>query len=144
MLKFRFFLGLPAALLLSAAAVFGQSGFVHTSGAEIVDGQGKPLMLRGINLGNWLEPEGYMFHFDGGPQSPFEIEQLTTELIGPYKAGDFWRKWTDTYIVEADIDRIKKTGFNSVRLPIHWRFFDTDDADGFRVVDRLVQWARKD
>ena len=144
MLKFRFFLGLPAALLLSAAAVFGQSGFVHTSGAEIVDGRGKPLMLRGINLGNWLEPEGYMFHFDGEPQSPFEIEQLTTELIGPYKAGDFWRKWTDTYIVEADIDRIKKTGFNSVRLPIHWRFFDTDDADGFRVVDRLVQWARKD
>src|SRR4051794_34748243 len=87
MLKIRFLLALPAVLLLAAASASGQGGFVHTSGTEIVDGLGKPLMLRGINLGNWFEVEGYMFHFEGGPQSPFEIEQLTTELIGPYKAG---------------------------------------------------------
>ena len=50
--------------LACAPALFAQRGFVHTSGPEIVDGSGKPLMLRGINLGNWFEPEGYMFHFD--------------------------------------------------------------------------------
>jgi len=133
-----------AALLLSAASLFAQHGFVHTSGAGIVDEHGKPLMLRGINLGNWLEPEGYMFHFDGGPQSPREIEDLTTELIGPDKAAAFWRAWRDTYITEADLDRIHKAGFNSVRVPIHWKLFASDDAEGFRLVDRLVQWARKD
>ena len=31
-----------------------QRGFAHAHGAELVDGQGKPLMLRGINLGNWV------------------------------------------------------------------------------------------
>src|SRR5450432_1884217 len=51
-----------------------QRGFVHTAGPELVDGTGKPLLLRGINLGNWFEPEGYMFHFEGGAQSPREIE----------------------------------------------------------------------
>jgi aryl-phospho-beta-D-glucosidase BglC (GH1 family) len=124
--------------------LFAQHGFVHTSGADVVDGNGKPLMLRGTNLGNWLEPEGYMFHFDGGPQSPSEIEALTRELIGPQKAEAFWKQWRETYITEADIDRIAKMGFNHVRVPFHWKFFATDDAEGFRHIDQLVQWARKD
>ncbi len=48
---------------------------------------GHPLMLRGTNLGNWLEPEGYMFHFgDNGPTSPREIEDYFDELIGPQQA----------------------------------------------------------
>ena len=34
-------------------------------------------------MDNWLEPEGYMFGLDGGPQSPRETEGLFNELIGP-------------------------------------------------------------
>jgi len=130
--------------LLMPVAGSAQHGFVHTAGPDVVDGSGKPLMLRGINLGNWFEAEGYMFHFDGGPQSPREIEDLTTELIGPEKSEAFWRQWRETYITRADIDRIAKMGFNSVRIPIHWKFFATENAEGFRLMDRLVQWAKKD
>ena len=136
---FLAFFAIPFSIPVNAA-----QGFVHASGSNLVDSANRPLMLRGINLGNWLEPEGYMFHFTGGPQSPREIEQLTTELLGPDKAAAFWQQWRETYITEADIDRIKKEGFNSVRVPIHWKFFDSDDAEGFRLLDRLVQWARKD
>jgi aryl-phospho-beta-D-glucosidase BglC (GH1 family) len=131
-------------LLVLSPALFAQRGFVHISGPEIVDGSGKPLMLRGINLGNWFEVEGYMFHLDNGPQSPREIEDLTTELIGPEKAEAFWEQWRESYITESDIERIHQMGFNSVRVPIHWKFFDSDNAEGFRLLDRLVQWARKD
>ena len=133
-------------LLISVLCLglYAQKGFVHTSGSDLVDGNGKPLMLRGTNIGNWLEPEGYMFHFDGGPQSPREIEDLTKELLGPEKSKAFWQQWRETYITEADIDRIHAMGFNSVRVPFHWKFFDADDAEGFRIIDRLVQWARKD
>ena len=66
-----------------------QAGFVHTSGTDLVDEQGKPLMLRGTNLGNWFEPEGYMFHLGDTAQSPREIEELSYELIGPAKADAF-------------------------------------------------------
>lgn len=125
-------------------AIHAQAGFVHAQGPDLVDGRGHALMLRGINLGNWFEPEGYMFHLDGGPQSPREIEALTEELIGPQAAAAFWRQWRDTYITEADIDRIHAMGFNSVRVPIHWKFFASDNAEGFRLMDRLVEWARKD
>lgn len=124
--------------------LLAQRGFVHTSGSDLVDPAGHPLLLRGINLGNWLEPEGYMFHFDCGPQSTREIEDLTTELIGPDKAADFWHQWRETYITKADIDRLKASGFNSVRVPIHFKFFDADNAEGFRLLDRLLQWSRED
>jgi hypothetical protein len=133
-------------LVLSSATLFGQAkhGFVHAQREELVDGEGQPLLLRGINLGNWFEVEGYMFHFDGGPQSPREIEDLTKELLGPARAEEFWRQWRASYITQADLDRIKAMGFNSVRVPLHWKFFTSDDAEGFKLVDQLVGWAKKD
>jgi aryl-phospho-beta-D-glucosidase BglC (GH1 family) len=129
---------------LFCPALRAQRGFVHTKGPELVDAKGQPLMLRGTNLGNWLEPEGYMFHFDGGPQSTREIEELSYELIGPEQADAFWKQWRESYITQADIDLIKRSGFNSVRVPMHWKLFDSDNAEGFRFLDRLVEWAHKD
>jgi hypothetical protein len=132
-------------IFLSLSPVLiAQRGFVHTKGSDLVDAEGQPLMLRGTNVGNWLEPEGYMFHFENNPQSTGEIETLTEELIGPDKAEAFWKQWRETFITEADMDLLKKSGFNSVRVPIHWKFFDSDNSDGFRLLDRLIQWARKD
>ena len=140
----RYFLLLCSFCFLATTLLLGQARFVHTSGAELVDGSGKPLMLRGTNLGNWLEPEGYMFHLGDTAQSPREIEQLSYELIGPAKADAFWKQWREDYITEGDMDRIKAMGFNSVRVPIHWKFFDAENAEGFRLLDRLMQWAHKD
>jgi len=45
-----------AVMVCSADNLLVQRGFVHTSGTEIVDGQGSPLTLRGINLAHWLDP----------------------------------------------------------------------------------------
>src|SRR5271167_3294326 len=60
----------------SAVAVHAASSpanrFVHASGKYLVDSQGHKLLLRGINLGNWMVPEGYMFGLDDGPVSPRE------------------------------------------------------------------------
>jgi cellulase (glycosyl hydrolase family 5) len=122
-----------------------QAQFVHTQGKEIVDGAGKPLLLRGINLGNWLVPEGYMWHLNGGgPESPREIEALVTELIGPQRAHEFWHAYRQNYITQADIHLIKQCGFNSIRIPFHYKFFESDDAEGFTLLDQVVQWAHQE
>ena len=138
----RYALALSLLVWLSSAAV-AQSHFVHTDGSRLVDAQGHPLMLRGTNLGNWLVREGYMFHFDGGPQSAREIEALTNELLGPEAAAKFWREYTDRYITHDDIQFLKRAGFNSIRIPIHYKYFETDDAEGFRLLDRVVEWSRE-
>jgi hypothetical protein len=60
-----------------------KNGFVTAHGKDLISSDGDKLTLRGINLGNWLVPEGYMFLFEGGPQSSREIETFFNELIGP-------------------------------------------------------------
>jgi endoglucanase len=136
----RVVLGL--ATLLSVTA-FAQTKFVHTNGKEIVDGSGKPLLLRGTNLGNWMVPEGYMWRFEGGPQSPTEIEKFVVELIGPTRAAEFWKQYRENYVTQDDIRAIRAQGFNVIRVPMHWKFFQTDDAEGFRLLDRVVRWSHE-
>jgi endoglucanase len=136
-------LGLAAvsAALLQAPA---PAQYVHTNGRQIVDASGKPLLLHGINLGNWMVTEGYMWHFEGGPQSEREIEEFVTEMLGPDGAADFWRSYRDTYISREDIHRIKQAGFDSIRIPIHWKFFTTPDAEGWKLLDRVIGWCRQE
>ena len=132
-------------LACSVASTGAQAQFVHTQGKEIVDGAGKPLLLRGINLGNWFVAEGYMWHLNGGgPESPREIEALVTELIGPQRAHEFWHAYRENYITQADIHFIKQCGFNSIRVPLHYKFFETDDAEGFTLLDRVIHWAHQE
>ena len=123
-------------------------GFVHVDGGKILDGRGAPLTLRGVGLGNWLLPEGYMWKFGSpGPQSPREIEAFIQDLVGPERAYQFWQRFRDTFITEADIERISAEGLNHVRLPINSRVVIGDDGelieDGFALIDRLIEWCRR-
>jgi aryl-phospho-beta-D-glucosidase BglC (GH1 family) len=130
---------LAAASILPLAA--NNQTFVRASGKQILTPDGKPLLLRGTNLGNWFEPEGYMFLFEQGPASPREIEDFFNELIGPAAAADFWRAYRETYITQADIQFLQHCGFNSERVPLHYKFFLNDS--GFALLDPLINWCRE-
>jgi hypothetical protein len=67
--------------LLSIVAVNAQK-FITTKGKDIIGIDGKPFLMKGTNLGNWLVPEGYMFKFDNAT-SPRLINETFLELIGP-------------------------------------------------------------
>ena len=124
--------------------VTAQAQFLHTSGEEIVDGTGKPFLMHGTNLGNWLVAEGYMWDFEGGPQSAREIENLVEELLGPEKSASFWHSWRETYVTRNDIHLLREAGFNTIRIPMHYKFFESDNAEGFALLDRVIEWARQD
>jgi endoglucanase len=134
------------ALALAAGAILprvaaAQSAFVRAKGKDLVVPNGEPLRLRGINLGNWLEPEGYMFLFEHGPQSPREIEDFFCELLGPAEAADFWTSYRRDYITPADINFIRRCGFNSVRIPLHWKFF-VAGGNGFELLRPILDACR--
>ena len=75
-------------LLLSVA--FSQPPrFVSVKGTHIIAPDGKPILLRGVNLGNWLVPEGYMIKFRNA-NSPRLINSTLTELLGPAETKIFW------------------------------------------------------
>jgi endoglucanase len=129
-------------LLLLPATLIAQ--YMHTSQKEIVDGNDKPFLMHGTNLGNWLVAEGYMWNFEGGPQSAREIENLVSELLGPEKSQAFWRTWRDTYITRNDIHLIHEAGFNTIRIPMHYKFFETDSSEAFTLLDRVIEWSHKE
>ena len=131
---------LPLLLLASTAPASAQ--FAHTDHKQIVDGAGKPLLVRATNLGNWLVPEGYMWLFEGGPQSATEIRGLVAELLGPEGSSAFWQKYRENYITREDIALLHRAGFNSIRIPLHYNLFDRDDAEGFKLLDRVIGWSR--
>jgi endoglucanase len=128
-------------LLFGGILCAGQS-FVHTEGRILVTPKGQKLVLRGMGLGNWFVPEGYMLQLDKGAASPREIERLVNELLGPAEAADFWREYRRRYVTEQDIQLIRASGFNSIRIPIHYKFF-LSEGEEFQLLDQAISWCRK-
>jgi endoglucanase len=132
-----------------AASAASRSDFIRAAGRHLADGDGGRFAVKGINLGNWLVPEGYMFKFKRA-LAPKEIEDVVENLVGAEQAARFWSEFRDVYVGEDDIRFIKAAGFNTVRVPLHWRLFVTPDKAGddrfeglgWALLDRLVQWCR--
>ena len=100
-----------AVVLLALSLPFtslGQSKFVTRRGKEFISPNGKPLLLKGINLGNWLLPEGYMFKFKSA-NSPRLIQTVVNELLGEDEARRFWTAFRENYITREDIRFIKQS-----------------------------------
>lgn len=122
---------------------------MHTAGQDIVNESGQKIFLKGVGLGNWLLPEGYMWKFGEHGDRPRKIGKIVTDLIGKEKAATFWKTFRQNYITEVDIKRIAELGFNSVRPALNSRLFLTEDEnpvyveEGFQLIDSLVAWCKK-
>lgn len=142
------FLLLPLICSLNLSAQ--QQKFISTKGKEIIGVDGKPFLIRGTNLGNWLVPEGYMFKFNKTSSAKL-INESFNQLIGPAATLAFWKKYLDNYITEADIHYLKSTGINSIRVPFSYRFFTNEnylggegEARGFALLDKVIGWCKKE
>ncbi len=131
------------------ATAKGSGNFIAVKGTSLVDGNGKPFYIVGTNLGNWLNPEGYMFGFSK-TNCEWMINDMVCELVGPDRAREFWQSFKDNYITEADIAYISKTGANTIRLPFNYKLFTLEDymgkndaSEGLRFMDKVVSWCKK-
>jgi endoglucanase len=139
--------------------------FVHAEGTRIVDETGRPLVLRGVNLGNWFSWEGWMW--GGGWDSETEISARLADLVGRPAAEDFRRQVWARMVTEKDIARIHEMGFNVVRIPLNHRWFEDgpvahppsgvadgdeatqpraavpQEAPGWALLDRALDWCEK-
>lgn len=128
-------------------------GFVRVEGKRFVSPDGATFPIRGMSLGNWLVPEGYMFKF-ATMRSPRQIERVIERLVGPEAAARFWTRFRDAYITRDDIAFLKAAGFTTVRVPLHYRFFvEAEDpahpdavrfeGEGWGRLDALFGWCRE-
>ncbi|MDO5394467.1 MAG: glycoside hydrolase family 5 protein [Bacteroidales bacterium] len=149
----RLFFCVAAALCMAFSAMGADAGsresrFMGVNGTELITPDGDTFFMRGTNLGNWLNPEGYMFGFKK-TNSPRFINEMLCQLVGEEKTAEFWKDFKDNYITRADIEFIASTGATTIRLPFHYKLFTDEDymglcsaQDGFERVDSLISWCR--
>lgn len=138
-----------AAVAITATLAGSAKDFLKVNGPNIVDSKGEKFYIKGTNLGNWLNPEGYMFGFQR-TSSAHMIDEALRELVGPTEARRFWQNFKDNYITEADFRFIADKGANTIRVPFNYRMFTNEDymglndaGEGFRRLDDCVRWARQ-
>ena len=124
--------------------------FFKVQEMDIIDPNGEIFFIKGTNLGNWLNPEGYMFGFKK-TNSPRFINEMFCQLVGSDFTAEFWKAFKDNYITRDDIRFIKQTGSNTVRVPFHYKLFTDEDymgltsaQDGFARLDSVINWCREE
>ncbi|WP_292009203.1 cellulase family glycosylhydrolase [Chryseobacterium sp.] len=142
-------------ILLSAFLLsqFGTSQLLKTDGKKIVNDKGENIQLRGLGLGGWMLQEGYMLKTAdfAGPQ--YKIKEKISELVGEDGMNDFYKAYLKNGITKEDIDFLAKSGFNSIRLPMHYNLYtlpiekepvkgkNTWLEEGFKMTDDLLKWC---
>lgn len=122
-----------ATLLFCSCTNKQSEDFIRVEGEYLMQGE-DTFFIRGTNLGNWLNPEGYMFGFRRCANAG-RINDAFAEMVGPDFTTKFWQQWRRTYITEADIEYIASTGANTIRLPFHYKIFTPDLYLGGRCTD---------
>jgi endoglucanase len=154
MKNFIFTVALTFYLIISGDFVLSQ-GFLGVKGKQIVNEKGENVLLRGIGLGGWMLQEPYMLKLSKVTGTQTEIKSRISELIGEKNCEEFYKRYLNNMITEKDIDSLKKWGFNSVRLPMHYNLFtlpvdkepvagqNTWKETGFKLTDNLLSWCKK-
>ncbi len=123
--------------------------FMRVSGQDLMTPDGEKFLIKGTNLGNWLNPEGYMFGFRK-TNSAGMIDRMFCEMVGPDFTAEFWKLFKDNYVTREDIEFIASTGSNTIRVPFHYKLFTDEDymgltssQDGFKRLDDVIGWCRE-
>ena len=129
-------------IIFLTAAINAQ--YLHVVGKEVFDNNGEKIILKGMGLGGWLVPEGYMLGTWGSPTS---IRNRIVDLIGEDSTITFYEKFEKNYVAEKDIAQLAEWGFNSVRLPFHYKTlspaYRSYNEKGFSVIDSVIAWCSR-
>ena len=100
---------------------------LHTDGTQWVNADGQQVLLKGVNLGNWLLQEFWMM----GQSTEAVNDQCTLEGIFDTRFGFAERErlmdlFRDNWITQRDWDLIQSFGFNAIRLPFIWNLLEDE------------------
>lgn len=121
----------------------------------IVNENGENIVLKGVNLGNWLLWETWMGFVPEYTHdwAYYDTLQVLIDRFGEEKTAEIVKTYEENFITEDDIAQIEKLGFNCIRVPFWYRNFMTedlkwlsenhDDNKGFQKLDWLISICEK-
>jgi len=116
-----------------------KKAFLRTQKTSIVDADGHPVSLKGVNFGGWLMMEAYFMYSPNLPQRVFEKE--FSDQCGVKALGELLEKFRDNFITESDFKQVAAWGMNCVRLPFHYKI--AADKKTIHYLDQAIAWAKK-
>lgn len=132
-----------------------EMSFITVNDGYLSKENGEALVLKGINLGNWLLWETWMGFVSEYTEdwAYFDTIQVFVDRFGKDKTNEIIKTYEDNFITEEDIAQIEKLGFNCVRVPFWYRNFMTEDLEwltennddnpGFQKLDWLISTCEK-
>lgn len=121
----------------------------------LVNENGENVVLKGVNLGNWLLWETWMGFVPEYTEdwAYYDTLQVLIDRFGKEKTAEIVKTFEENFITEEDIAQIEKLGFNCVRVPFWYRNFMTEDLEwfaenhndnkGFQKLDWLIETCEK-
>ncbi|MDX2064448.1 MAG: cellulase family glycosylhydrolase [Fimbriimonadaceae bacterium] len=120
---------------------------LRVSGERMIDPAGKPVTLRGANLGNWLMLEFWMLGQDIPDQYTFE--SILTDRFGEAAKDALMERYRTAWMQPRDWQILQSARFNLVRLPINYRLLEDDRRpyqlrpNAWKWIDRAVTEAAR-
>ena len=125
---------------------------LKTDGTAWVNQEGENVALRGINLGNWLAMEMWMFGNNepvgSGIIDQCRLEDKLTERFGVEEKQAVLNVHRDNWIKSTDWQQMKDAGFNIVRVPFLFDLLEdannpkTLKADAWHYLDQAISEAK--
>lgn len=114
---------------------------LKVSGTDIVDGNGRKVILKGAGLGGHLNMENFITGFSGHEH---EHRAALLSVLGPQKYKFFFDKFLEYFFTSSDAKFFASLGVNCIRVPFNYRHFEDDmnpgvyKEEGFQLLDRIV------
>src|SRR5205814_10562730 len=93
--------------LVPATSVFAALPPLHAQGTRMVDPSGKPVVLRGSNLGNWLMIETWMLGGTINAKDQGEITDILRQRFDDERGYRLVELYREHYITPRDFELVK-------------------------------------
>ena len=115
---------------------------IHSEGMRLVDGAGRPIVLKGVDIEGWLQWAGHIWGC--GFHSESTMMERLTQVAGPKETDSFRSMVYSHFVTEKDVARISSAGFNVIRLMINHRLLDAEgDEEGWKIIDRTLDSCQR-
>ena len=102
-----------------------RKGFVSAKGNLLYDGEGKPLLLQGTNIGGMFIQERWMCLTDG--DDTLTTFNTLTKRFSKEDAWDLFDEYQANFFIEEDFINLERLGVNCIRIPLS--YMDVYDCD---------------
>lgn len=116
--------------------------WISVQGSRLIDPAGDEVVLTGYGLGGWMNMENFITGFPGTESLQ---RKALRRALGEEGYRRFFDRFLDDFFGPDDARYLASLGMNTLRVPLNYRHFESDDRpfeiveEGFAPLDRLIR-----